>query len=93
MCGTKLDLAAKAGKVTRADAAQFAGMQQLSCEMQTSAKTKENLQKFFLDLATELYAYRNNFAEKRGDTFTVRWQTEEEKMAQAADKQKKGGCC
>ena len=47
----------------------------LATHCHTSAKTKDNVKKMFLALATEIEAYKDEFEPKRGDTFVVRWQT------------------
>lgn len=43
-----------------------------------SAKTKDNVNKLFLQFAIEIDNFKDKFEKKRGDTFTVRFQTEEQ---------------
>ncbi len=74
LCGNKID---KKAEITRTESEHWQSQRGINIGLQTSAKTKENVEKLFLQLATEIDAFKGNFEQKRGDTFVVRYQTNE----------------
>ena len=59
ICGNKMEDGKR--KISLADGQTFAKSQQCSVFSEVSAKTKENMDQFFIRLASEAYAKRNTF--------------------------------
>jgi len=72
LCGNKMDTPPGSHTVSLQDCSQLAKKKKITVYGEVSAKTKENLDSFFLKLATEIYASRDTFDMRRSGTVKLK---------------------
>ena len=71
LCGNKMDTEISKHALSQQDANQVAQKYKINLCGEVSAKTKENLDKYFLNLATEIFKNRENFPKRNRDSMSL----------------------